>query len=66
MKEDRRDELAARFMAALIAGTLASDVDPAVDPMASATKAYELADAFLAVRGEQVQPGGSDVGTAGA
>lgn len=49
---DIRDELAAQFMQAIITGRYAEGKDPAVEGKASARRAYDLADEFLAVRKE--------------
>jgi hypothetical protein len=47
-----RDELAALFMQAIITGRYAEGRDPAVEAKATARRAYDLADEFLAVRSE--------------
>jgi hypothetical protein len=49
---DIRDELASLFMQAIIAGRYAEGRDPAVEAKATARRAYDLAAAFLEVRGE--------------
>jgi hypothetical protein len=50
---DMRDELAATFMQAIITGRYAEGRDPAIEAKASARRAYDIADDFLAVRAEQ-------------
>ncbi len=49
---DVRDELAAMFMQAILTGRYAEGRDPAVEAKATARRAYDLAEAFLAVRSE--------------
>jgi hypothetical protein len=49
---DIRDELAAMFMQAMISGRYAEGRDPAVEAKANARRAYDMATAFLEVRGE--------------
>jgi hypothetical protein len=49
---DVRDELAAMFMQAIITGRYAEGRDPAVEGKASARRAFDLAEEFLAVRRE--------------
>ena len=49
---DMRDELAATFMQAIITGRYAGGRDPAVEAKATARRAYDMADEFLAVRSE--------------
>lgn len=49
-----RDELAAMFMQAIVTGRYAEGRDPAVEAKANARRAYDMADEFLAVRGEGV------------
>jgi len=49
---DMRDELAATFMQAIITGRYAEGRDPAIEAKASARRAYDIADDFLAVRAE--------------
>jgi hypothetical protein len=49
---DIRDELAASFMQAILTGRYAEGRDPAVEAKATARKAYDMANEFLAVRRE--------------
>ncbi len=49
---DIRDELAATFMQAIVTGRYAGGRDPAVEAKATARRAYDMADEFLAVRRE--------------
>jgi hypothetical protein len=49
---DIRDELASAFMQAIITGRYAEGRDPAVEAKATARRAYDMADEFLAVRRE--------------
>ncbi len=49
---DLVDELAARFMQAIITGRYAEGRDPAVEAKANARRAYDVAAEFLAVRRE--------------
>ncbi len=49
---DIRDELAAMFMQATISGRYAEGRDPAVEAKATARRAYDMAEEFLAVRRE--------------
>jgi hypothetical protein len=45
-----RDEIASEFMQALITGKTAGGAHPEAEAKPLALKAYQLADAFLAVR----------------
>ena len=56
---DMRDELAATFMQAIITGRYAEGRDPAIEAKATARRAYDLADDFLAVRAEHTADEGS-------
>ena len=55
---DMRDELAATFMQAIITGRYAEGRDPAIEAKATARRAYDMADEFLAVRAEHTSEEG--------
>jgi hypothetical protein len=52
MNWDKRDELAAMFMQAILTGRYAEGRDPAVEGKANARRAYDMASEFLEVRDE--------------